>query len=265
MDLAAKHASRITPILAVALLSIGCSTSNNVVQTENGPLTSASVPALQQCDITPAIDWMRDQKIIYTQNPSNEWRDCSGNFLRLSSRIATICPNVQLAAPPGVRKYVRGGDNDRPGPEEARSTRALAKWYDDRGQFIPIYYDGTNPQDAPATLVALRNRIKTGTVLWFSPEVPMKADGKPGLYREDSKRGVINHMGTVVSVTRDEAGNVTGWKMYHGQNPSLHNGVTEHYWKRSGRSRPVPQGGYGQQRIVGFAESIIPPANLQGS
>ena len=250
MELAAtKHARRITA-LAVVLLSIGCSTGKNVVQTENGPLTSASVPALQQCDITPAIDWMRDQKIIYTQNPSNEWRDC------------TICPNVQLAAPPGVRKYVRGGDNDRPGPEEARSTRALAKWYDDRGQFIPIYYDGTNPQDAPATLVALRNKIKTGTVLWFSPDVPMKADGKAGLYRDDTKRGVINHMGTVVSVTRDEAGNVTGWKMYHGQNPSLHNGVTEHYWKRSGRSRPVPQGGYGQQRIVGFAESIIPPAHL---
>jgi hypothetical protein len=204
---------------------------------------------------------MAEQRIIYTQSPSDEWRDCSGNFLRLSSRIASICPGLQLAAPPGISPYMNGGNNKRPGLEEARSTRGLARWYDDKGMFIPIFYDGTDPLDAPASLVRLRNRITTGTVLWFSPAVPSAAAGKPALYAEQG--GVINHMGTVVSVTRDEAGNVTGWDMYHGQNPRMHNGVTSHFWARSGRSRPVPQGGYGSQRIVGFAESIIPGTPLQ--
>jgi hypothetical protein len=261
MNLVAKHTGFII-VLTAGLLGIGCSTVQQVPSDTNPVDQSAPVvPAAKQCDITPAIDWMRSQHILYTQSPSDEWRDCSGNFLRLSSRIATICPGLHLAAPPGIKAFVKGGDNQRPGREEARSTRGLARWYDDRDAFIPVYYDATNPLDAPATLVQFRNRIKTGTVLWFSPRVPLSAGGKEGLYAEQG--GAINHMGTVISVTRDQAGNVTGWDMYHGQNPRLHNEVTSHLWKRSGRSRPVPQGGYGSQRIVGFAESIIPSAPIQ--
>lgn len=263
MGLAINNAGRILALTS-SLLAIGCSTIRQQPETVNpvgGVGTSASGQTTQQCDIVPAIEWMRQQKIIYTQQPSDEWRDCSGNFLRLSSRIASQCPGVHLAAPPGIKAYAAGGDNKRPGREEARTTRGLAKWYDEKGLFVPVYYDGVDPLDAPASLIGLRNKIRTGTVLWFSPGVPMSAGGKSGLY--DERRGVINHMGTVVSVTRDQAGNVTGWDMYHGQNERAHNGVTSHYWKRSGRSRPVPQGGYGSQRIVGFAEHIIPPAPIQ--
>lgn len=262
MNLAICHAGRVL-VLTTGLLGIGCSTAQQPegpAEIDEGPGTSETVADMRQCDIAPAIDWMRNQHIIYTQNPGDEWRDCSGNFLRLSSRIATICPDLHLAAPPGIKAYESGGSNKRPGVEEARTTRGLAKWYDDKGLFVPIYYDGIDPQDAPASLVELRNKIKTGTVLWFSPDVPLAAGGKARLH--DERQGVINHMGTVVSVTKDEAGNVTGWDMYHGQNERVHNGVTSHYWERSGRSRPVPQGGYGGQRIVGIAESIIPPATL---
>ena len=218
--------------------------------------TETPIAIAQQCDIMPAVDWMRDQTIIYTQSPGDEWRDCSGNFLRLSSRIATLCPNVDLAAPPGITRYVHGGNNKRPALAEARTTRGLAKWYDDKGLFVPVYYDGVHPDSAPASLVAFRNNIQPGTVLWFSPQVPLTAQGRRNLYKETG--GIINHMGTVVSVRKDDSGNVVGWDMYHGQNARKHNGVTSHLWAKSGRSKPIPQGGYGQQRIVGYAKHLIP-------
>ncbi len=251
-------------VLGSALALVGCSTlplsdpepsPPDIPATDPGNTLAVSPDAVA-CDIKPALDWMESQTILYTQSPSDEWRDCSGNFLRLSSRIATLCPAVHLAAPAGITRFREGGNNKRPGVEEARSTRGLARWYDDKGMFTPIFYDGTDPLDAPASLQALRNSIKTGTVLWYSPRVPLAAAGKSGLYKEVG--GAINHMGTVVDVSRDQAGNVIAWRMYHGQNPRKHNGVTRHVWARSGRSTPVPQGGYGRQRIVGFAESIIP-------
>ena len=237
-----------------SILIASCATN----PTPNPPVGDPpTIPTIaQSCDITPAIDWMSGQKIIYTQAPGDEWRDCSGNFLRLSSRIATLCPTVTMAAPAGITKYVHGGNNKRPAPADARTTRGLAKWYDDKGMFVPVYYDGVDKDSAPPELVAFRNQIKPGTVFWFSPQVPARAQGKTHLYKNAG--GIINHMGTVVSINKNSNGEVVGWDMYHGQNARKHNGITSHLWEKSGRSRPVPQGGYGQQRIVGFAEFLIP-------
>lgn len=247
--------------LSVALTSVSCSTISSSLPQEPSPGVPAEPEAARVCDIKPALDWMQEQRILYTQSPGDEWRDCSGNFLRLSSRIATICPEVHMAAPPGITAFKTNGNNKRPGLAEARTTRGLARWYDQKGMFTPIYYDGTDPLDAPESLRKLRNKIKMGTVLWYSPRVPLAAAGKSALYKEAG--GAINHMGTVIDVSLDESGNVISWRMYHGQNPKVHNEVTEHFWARSGRSRPVPMGGYGGQRIVGLAENIIPTGTTQ--
>ena len=217
--------------------------------------------AAVSCNVKDAIDWMTQQKIIYAQNPADEWRDCSGNFLRLASRVASICENVEMPAPAGIGIYRHGsGNNKRPGPADARSSRGLAAWYDQRGMFEPIYYDGIDVVSAPQALQQIRNRIKVGSVLWFSRRTPVAAGGKTALYAEVG--GAINHMGTVASVTRDDQGNVVKWEMYHGQNEKKHNELSTHWWdwpsQFTSKGEQYPPGGYWSQRIVGFAESLIP-------
>jgi len=238
--------------------------SNDLPPETPNSISLADVQAVERCDIGPAIQWMVNQKIIYTQNPSSEWRDCSGNFLRLSSHVAGIC-DVDLVAPPGVREYVKNGNNERPGIEEARTTRGIARWYDERGTFVPIFYDDVDITEAPKALTAVREKIKPGAVLWFSQRKPLASDKKDGLYRELG--GAIGHMGTITSVERDANGLVTSWEMYHGQNKKKHNGITRHWWdwpdKFTSGGKEYPPGGYWSQRIVGFAESLVPDTSVE--
>ncbi|MFQ3201180.1 MAG: hypothetical protein ACI9SK_001911 [Zhongshania sp.] len=252
MTLTAKY----LPIFFSALL-IGCATTKlpSLAVSDVPTIDDSLVDPAANCDISSAIRWMESQKIIYTQQPTNEWRDCSGNFLRLSSRIAEKCPGVKMAAPAGIRKFTLNGDNAAPGEPEARTTRELAKWYDDRKLFTPVFYD-EDAFAAPANLTQFRNKIKPGTVFWFSRKIPKFEDGKTSLYKQPG--GAIGHMGTVVKVEKDNNGNVVGWTMYHGQNSRKHNGTTSHKWAESGIRQRVPQGGYGTQRIVGFAPYLIP-------
>ena len=235
-----------------------------VVDKDDGDVLSPILA--ESCNVVEAINWMAQQRIIYTQSPADEWRDCSGNFLRLSSYIASNCSGVEMPAPPGIGEYVHGsGNNKRPGVAQARTTRGLAKWYDQKGLFTPIYYDGTDVEHAPVALQEVRNQIKPGTVLWFSRRKPQASGGKESLY--DEATGIINHMGTVASVTKDEQGNVIDWTMYHGQNERKHNGITDHWWNwptaYTSGGKKYPPGGYWSQRIVGFAESLIPSGTIQ--
>lgn len=233
--------------------------SENVLSQEASELPIREEDVALNCDIAPAFEWMAKQTILYTQDPADEWRDCSGNFLRLSSRIASMCPTVQMAAPAGIKPFDPNGDNKRPGQEEARSTRALAKWYDEKDLFVPVYYDGHDATLAPPSLAAFRNDIKPGTVFWFSFAIPKSSQGKENLYRESSDgKGVIGHMGTVVDVQKDENEEVISWTMYHGQNSKKHNGITTHRWNKSRPSSNNPQGGWGTQRIVGYAPHLVP-------
>ncbi|MDH3604671.1 MAG: hypothetical protein OEU26_34130 [Candidatus Tectomicrobia bacterium] len=269
-------------LVFITVLIAGCSTESETATTgkipadTKRPQTSVvdKIPAdtkrsqdVKHCEnieqiLKPIVASMVAQKIPYSQDPANEWRDCSGNFLRLSSYVATQCPGVELVAPPGITDYAKGGDNKAPGEARSRTTRGIAKWYDGKGVFTPIYYDDTDLDQAPAALVANRNKIKPGTVLWFSRKKPVKADGKISLYKEAG--GMINHMATVVKITKDDRGNVTGWDMYHGQNPKKGSGVTSHWWdwpaKYTSRGQQYPPGGFWSQRIVGIAESLIPHA-----
>ncbi|MFK7997215.1 MAG: hypothetical protein AB8B87_23995 [Granulosicoccus sp.] len=205
---------------------------------------------------------MDNQTIKYAQSPNSEWRDCSGNFLRLSSHIAEQC-DVELVAPRGVRKYVDGGDNERPGRAAARTTRGIAKWYDEQGKFVPVFYDGTvDLTEAPGALIAIRNKIKTGSVLWFSFEKPLAEIKKEGLFKEVG--GLINHMATVTSVEKDDNGDVIAWYMYHGINGKKNNDITPQWWTYPTvfGDKKYPPGGYWGQRLVGFAESIVPDENI---
>lgn len=226
--------------------------------------------------LEPIAISMQAQKIPYkiSQDPVDEWRDCSGNFLRLSSYLAAQCPgnDDSLPALAGVKDFVLNGNNTVPNSRGPRSTRGLGKWYHDRDRFTPIFYDGvTDVAAAPQDLITHRNLIKPGAVLWFSRQRPMSAGGLEDLWTRNEARTQINHMGTVTSVTRDEAGNVIGYKMYHGHGrEGNHASVTEHhYWEWpatfTGNGKTYPPLGYWDQYVVGIGSLLpaeAPPAGV---
>ena len=63
-------------------------------------------------------------------------------------------------------------------------------------------------------------------------------------------------MGIVVDVTRDENGDVTSLRMYHGRNPDKGSGITSLQWAYSGNS-DYPPFGVGPQYLV--AVSTVAP------
>lgn len=185
--------------------------------------------------LQPIVNKMVAQKIPYSQDPADEWRDCSGNFLRLSSYVAGRCPNlaVSLAAPAGIKDYDPARTRNRaPGGARARTTRQLAQWYHAQNRFIPIYYDDARSiSSAPADLRAVRAQVQPGTVLWFAKRAPKKPQPVSALFDPQSA-GRIVHMATVTAVRRDaRTGLVTGFEMYHGRNTRHPGMVTkQHHW-----------------------------------
>jgi|GEM_PF-5621991 len=229
---------------------------------------------LSMADILmPITEKMHRQHIAYSQvkNP-DQWRDCSGNFLRLSSYVAAACPGNtdHLAAPPGITDYVPGGTNAIPGRAKARDSRSLGKWYHEQGRFMPIFYDDVmgNTAAAPQDLITNRNRIKPGSVLWFARAQPTRADGLDGLWGRGTSGAHINHMATVRAVTRDEGGNVVGFEMYHGRREGKPGAVTKsHFWEwpdryTNGGTTKYPPLGYWGQYLVGIGTLLpaeVPP------
>jgi hypothetical protein len=226
--------------------------------------------------LAPIAANMQSQNIPYTQSPSDEWRDCSGNFLRLSSYLAMDCPETveQLAAGPGVRDYRPGIDNvvsatvqyiDRASgdPQRVRDTRQIAEWYRTQGRFEPIYYDGgAAPSEVPEDLHKNRHLIRPGAVLWFSsrpPLRPQQPDDLDALFKKVPGGTYIGHMGIVTKVTRDASGQVTSFSMYHGRSTGKPGRVTDyHNWTPT---RPhYPPFGVGSKYLVGIG-TVVPVAN----
>ncbi|MEM8488799.1 MAG: hypothetical protein AAF564_24855 [Bacteroidota bacterium] len=230
--------------------------------------------------LVPIASSLQAQGIPYTrsQEPIDEWRDCSGNFLRLSSYVASRCSDNSdaLAAPAGIKDYVPGGNNEAPHNTGPRSSRGLGQWYHDQARFIPIYYDDVaDIHVAPQDLIDHRNLIKPGAVLWFSRQKPLSTNGLEDLWVRNDARTHINHMGTVTEVTRDEAGNVVEYKMYHGHGrDGNHASITaSHFWdwpahythKNGTRTKFYPPLGFWDQYLVGIGTLLpteAPPAEV---
>jgi len=222
--------------------------------------------------LQPIVADLSAQKIPYTRKPANEWRDCSGNFLRLSSYLASACPDhqVNLIAPPGVKAYKPGASNAVPFDVPYRSSRSVAQWYQEQGRFTPIYYDGVaSVSGIPADLHKHRDLIRPGAVLWFSRGKPTSAEGVNALFNKTGTGSHINHMGTVTSVRRNESGEAIGFEMYHGHGRAEKGtpaSVTRRqYWEwpaemLGGGTKEYPPMGYWSQRLVGIG-TLVPVVN----
>jgi hypothetical protein len=212
--------------------------------------------------LQPVVARLERQKIPYGRQPAREWRDCSGNFLRLSSYLADSCPEFAdvLAAPAGIADFAPDGRNAVPLEPKARSNHDIALWYQEQGRFVPIAYDDASDiTEAPADLHRYRNLISPGAVLWFANQP-----------RSTGPRLRYNHMGTVTAVVHDRDGNVVGYSMYHGWGkPGNPAGVTKaHYWLwpdyYNKRDRYAPLG-FWTQRLVGIGTLVPVLTGRQGA
>ena len=287
-----KISARILVLSLTAVALSGCATSMSKPEVNLPPkptvqsnLPSPTITAntlLVNCNgqtksvsqiVDPIIERMEKQHIDYTQDPSNEWRDCSGIFLRVSSYLASACPNQQsaLIAPPGIKDYSRSGPNVAPTGVKERTSRDIAKWFYDQRRFTPIFYDGVNqPSEIPASLKKNRNSIHPGSVLWFAFSQPKSGDGILALFDKTKRKGThINHMAIVTAVTKDPAGNLTSIEMFHGSNKKHPASITTEKWSRPDKmteNGPIqyPALGYGSQYLVGIAD-LLPGEEIQAS
>jgi hypothetical protein len=207
--------------------------------------------------LLPIARGLEKQHIPYSRGSPEEWRDCSGNFLRLSSYVAAACPlgEASLATSAGVTPYDPAGANEIDLPVTARSSRELAEWYHAQGRLVPVWYR----DDAPAseTLEAYRALIKPGSVLWFSNSPPKEDNGVAQLFSFNLRGTHVRHVGTVVSTERDDEGQVVTYAMYHGSNPGRDAGISEdHAFDPYG---DLPPFGNGEDYLAAIGV-LLPPA-----
>ena len=223
--------------------------------------------------LEPIVNRMVKQKIPYSNKRADEWRDCSGNFLRLSSYVAEACPgsSANLAAGPGITDYKAVGNNRVTAKAKARDSRSLAKWYYEHDRFIPIYYDNAtdNSDQIYKILKENRDRIKPGAILWFSHSRPTSAGGINALFDNGSPSS-INHMGTVVSTTLDNEGHIQQYSMYHGRSKGKRATITKtQFWswppKYTRGGQTYPRLGYWRQYLVGIGTLLPAVAQLHGN
>lgn len=230
--------------------------------------------------VQPILDKLEATEIPYTQSPGNELRDCSGNFLRVSSWIASQCPEAvpYLPASAGVTDFKPGGNNvfkgtiqEWQGPKtnhSARTSRGSARWYHKNGLYTPVFADSNSQgvTEVSADLKKVRNMIAPGAVLWFGkPGARItKSEGVERMFSHTSPER-ITHVGVVHSVERDDDGNVVGYTMYHGRRAyrssefeKQDNKITSHEWDTSGSSTPIPPLGNWTEPLVGIAPIVKP-------
>jgi hypothetical protein len=126
-------------------------------------------------------------------------QDCSGIFLRIIDSLRAHIPVLANKS-----KYIF------PNAKEHRSSRGIARWYFEHHN-LHIVEDGK----------ADANRIRPGSVMFFANTDKQYSNMTIDLLAGPPSgvpKGVIMHIATVVSVVKDDAGNVIKYTMMHGRN-----------------------------------------------
>ena len=165
------------------------------------------------------------RRIMYNGD-GRKLEDCSGIFHQVLIEIARDCPGVEM-----------------PVPSAYRSTRDLARWYRERGDFIVI----RNPARAS-------DLIRPGAVLFYGQSGRNYTNVSTG---DLLRRGTgIEHMGVVMTVDKDAAGRVTSYRLFHGRS-SGKIAKTTNYHRLVPSRKSYPPYGNGSQPLVAVAPAVI--------
>lgn len=188
---------------------------------------SSSLSSLQ-CDISDIADPLREivtaleeKSLLYATGPLT---DCSGIFHRVVQGLKYRCPSKEF---PAVKEY--------------RDSRALARWYYERGQLQLV----ENAEESTKLL-------KPGAIVFF---------GRNGSVYEDfsvddllTPRKGIAHLGVVVKVHKNESGQVVYYELFHGHGRKGVTAASVTDWhKRTPTRTDYPPFGNGRQQWVAIA------------
>ncbi|MGB5687539.1 MAG: hypothetical protein WBM35_17155 [Candidatus Electrothrix sp.] len=192
------------------------------------PSATVSAPPSAQCRVgdvaTPlreVVTALEKESLLYRTGPLT---DCSGIFHRVLLGLKYRCPAKDF---PSVEKY--------------RDSRALARWYHERGKLQLV-----------KNAVKSTDLLKPGVVLFF---------GKNGFtYKDFSVNDLlvpqkgIAHLGVVVKVHRDESGQVLHYELFHGHGRKGKTPASITNWHKRTPSRAgYPPLGNGRQQWVAIA------------
>jgi hypothetical protein len=181
-------------------------------------------------DLVPAV-WasvaaLEARSILYGIGP---FSDCSGIFHRVLMGVKKRCP-----------------DHEYPLAEQYRNSRELARWYHEQGELILI-----------KDVLRRTDLIRPGMVLFY---------GRGGSVYSNftvddlvSTRAGIDHLGVVVSVARDKAGEVASYKLFHGHGRKGKTAASVTNWhKRTPTRAGYPPFGNGRQQLLAAARIVRP-------
>ncbi|XOF34279.1 MAG: hypothetical protein ACL93V_03005 [Candidatus Electrothrix sp. YB6] len=186
------------------------------VQQEIVTCSGGMLPALRQ-----VVANLEAQSIRYARGPLS---DCSGIFHRVLQGMQRCCPGY---AYPSVTQY--------------RDSRAIARWYHERGRLVLV-------NDA------LQNThlIRPGMVFFFGRTG--KRYKKLTVPQVLSRWSGIYHVGIVVRVHRDKRGRVVRYELFHGHGRRGRTPASTTAWHRRNPSRSVyPPFGNGRQQWIAAA------------
>ncbi len=142
-------------------------------------------------NLTLFSEKLESMNLEYDNQDPSRLQDCSGIFHRIVQHVAKSCDQY---------KY--------PDYKKTRASRALAKWYHDNGNLVIV----EDPMKS-------RNLIKPGSVLFFGGSGKNYQNMTIDQLCCAAPKGIIEHIGTVTEVTRDDQGNIEGYVMMHGRRP----------------------------------------------
>ncbi len=188
----------------------------------------AAEPYTAQCgknDIVTSlhevVTRLEAKSLLYGTQPLT---DCSGIFHRVLLGLKHRCPGQEY---PSVTKH--------------RDSRAIARWYHERGKLTLI-----------ENSLEHTNLIKSGTVLFFGRNDSVYKD----FFVVDllhSGRG-IDHLGVVVKVHKNRSGNMLRYELFHGHGRRGKTAASITDWHRRTPTRAgYPPFGNGRQQLVAVA------------
>ncbi|MCA9733952.1 hypothetical protein KC799_17585 [candidate division KSB1 bacterium] len=168
--------------------------------------------------------------LLYATEPLS---DCSGIFHRVLKAMNERCP-----------------DHTYPAVEDYRDTRDLARWYSEQEELILI-------QDA----LSSEDYLKPGAVLFYGQRDSVYTNF--GVEELLQPKTGINHMGVVVAVHKNEAGEVVQYELFHGHgSPGRTPASTTNYHLRVPTRPEYPVFGNGHEQWVAFAPIVKLPEKL---
>lgn len=169
------------------------------------------------------------EKIPYNNREPEKLSDCSGIFHRTARFVGGMC-----------------GQYAYPTPQTARDSRSLARWYYEHGN-LAIVHD----------IMKQRDLIRPGAVLFFGGTGKRFNNPTPEEVTAPYPSGIIEHIGVVTEVKKDDAGHVNGYVMFHGRRPGVH-AQRSHYHKLEPPRAGFPPLGNWNQQLVAIAYIMTP-------